>query len=63
MKEKKKYIKPLITRVDLDKSLNVMMISNPHPRGRGHPPGHKGIDSKGMDEQPFKSPFGDKPFG
>jgi hypothetical protein len=52
---KKRYIRPLLTRVFLDNSISLQMQSqpiNPPPRGGG---------SKGSD--PFQSPFGDKPFG
>jgi hypothetical protein len=53
---KKEYIKPEITRIVLDNSISLVMMTippNPKPRGGG---------SKGSDE-PFQSPFGDKPFG
>jgi hypothetical protein len=54
---KKEYIKPEIIRIVLDNSISLVMMTtmppNPPPRGGG---------SKGTDE-PFQSPFGDKPFG
>jgi hypothetical protein len=54
---KRPYITPEITRVILDNSISLVMMTttppNPPPRGGG---------SKGADE-PFGSPFGDKPFG
>ncbi len=54
---RKSYIKPRVTRVVLDNSISLVMMTttppNPPPRGGG---------SKGGDE-PFKSPFGEKPFG
>ena len=57
MTVKKKYIKPEIVKIDLDKSISLVMMTvlppNPPPRGGG---------SKGSDS-PFESPFGDKPFG
>jgi hypothetical protein len=57
MEFKKQYIKPEITRVTLDNSISLVMMTdippNPPPRGGG---------SKGGDT-PFQSPFGDKPFG
>jgi hypothetical protein len=56
VRAKKKYIKPLVTLVYLDKSITLMMISNPPPIG-----GSKKSYKKSNDE-PFKSPFGDKPF-
>jgi len=53
---KKPYCKPEITRVILDNSISLVMMTtpvNPDPRGGG---------SKGADES-FQSPFGDRPFG
>ncbi|HOK27337.1 MAG TPA: hypothetical protein P5320_08300 [Bacteroidales bacterium] len=58
MKKAKKYKKPEITKVELDRTISLIMMTvtppNPPPRPRG---GGKGNDS------PFQSPFGDKPFG
>jgi hypothetical protein len=55
---KKQYIKPEIIKIDLDYSISLVMMTtmppNPPPRGGG-----KGKGS----EDPFRSPFGDKPFG
>jgi hypothetical protein len=52
----KTYTKPLVSRVILDNSISLVMMTtippNPDPRGGG---------SKGNDT-PFQSPFGDKPF-
>ncbi|MBK7712255.1 MAG: hypothetical protein IPJ37_15810 [Bacteroidales bacterium] len=53
---RKKYIKPEINLIILDNSITLMMISNPPPLGEGGKSGSKGY------EDPFKSPFGDKPF-
>lgn len=53
---RKKYIKPVVERLELDNSISLQMQSGPKdppPRGGG---------SKGSDS-PFQSPFGDKPFG
>ena len=54
---KRSYKKPVVTRVILDNSISLVMMTttppNPDPRGGG---------SKGSDE-PFQSPFGDSPFG
>jgi hypothetical protein len=54
---KKRYTKPEVTRVALDYSISLVMMTvtppNPPPRDGGK----KGTDS------PFQSPFGDKPFG
>ena len=56
---KKKYIKPEIVRIHVDNSISLVMMTttppNPPPRGGGT----KGNNSN----EPFKSPFGDKPFG
>ena len=58
---KEPYSKPVVTRIILDNSISLVMMTvgppNPPPRS-GKPPkgGSKGIDS------PFESPFGDKPF-
>lgn len=53
----KPYNKPAVTRVSLDNSISLVMMTtmppNPPPRSGG---------SKGADS-PFESPFGDKPFG
>jgi hypothetical protein len=54
---RKKYIKPQINLIILDNSITLMMVSNPPPLETGKKSGSKGSDD------PFKSPFGDKPFG
>jgi len=52
---RRKYTKPKISRVELDSSISLVMMTtippNPDPRG----------DTKKSD--PFSSPFDDKPFG
>jgi len=62
MNLKKSYIRPEIVRIALDNTISLVMMTeippNPPPKPRG-----KGLDSKGLDETPFQSPFGDKPFG
>jgi hypothetical protein len=54
---KKPYCKPEVSRVALDNSISLVMMTdippNPDPRAGGK----KGNDT------PFASPFGDKPFG
>jgi hypothetical protein len=55
---KKPYIKPEVTRFILDKSISLVMMTTPPV----NPPGPRGGGTKGGDE-PFPSPFGDKPFG
>lgn len=55
--EKKIYIKPEIEKIVLDNTISLQMQSsptNPPPRGGG-----KG----GSSNDPFKSPYGNKPFG
>ena len=61
----KPYKKPEITRIILDNSISLVMMTTmpPNPPPRGLPGGGKGIDKKGLDEPSFRSPFGDKPFG
>jgi hypothetical protein len=56
-KEKRRYVRPAVIRIELDYSISlVMMTSAPPP-----PPPRRGIgDSKPND--PFASPFSDKPF-
>lgn len=56
MNKKKSYIKPLVTLIDLDQTITLMMVSDPDPRTGGSKGSQKGSD------EPFKSPFGDKPF-
>jgi hypothetical protein len=62
MISKKRYIKPEVIRILLDKSITLMMKSHPKPPHPRRPGGGKGIDNKGLDEPAFNSPFGDKPF-
>ena len=53
---RKKYTKPEVSRVELDNTISLVMMTeippNPDPRGD---------TKKGKD--PFSSPFDDKPFG
>jgi hypothetical protein len=56
MTSKKKYIKPEVNNIKVDKSFNLMLRSA-HPK----PPKPKGDGSKGT-TTPFSSPFDDKPF-
>jgi len=44
--------------IHIDKSITLMMVSNPDPWGNG---GTKSIKKKNVDD-PFQSPFADKPF-
>jgi len=55
--KKKQYIKPNISKIALDNTISLVMMSgpiDPPPRGGGKGPANN---------DPFKSPFGDKPFG
>jgi hypothetical protein len=54
---KRKYIKPIIARIFLDNSISLQMQSDPPI----NPPPVTGGSRKGTNE-PFQSPFGDKPF-
>ncbi len=56
---KRKYIRPVVTKVSLDTSLVLMQPSLP-TNHHGHTAGSKGND--GLNEPSFQSPFGDKPF-
>lgn len=55
MFKKKSYIKPSIMLIRLDSSFTLMQGSNPDPRTVT-----KG--SQKSSNEPFQSPFGDKPF-
>ena len=52
---KKSYIRPEVIRIVLDNSISLVMMSGPVD------PPPIGTGKKDSDE-PFKSPFGDKPF-
>lgn len=57
MKLDRQYISPVVTKVELDNSISLVMMTttppNPPPRPRGS--GEKG-------DSPFASPFSDRPF-
>ncbi len=57
MMSKKGYAKPEVTRVILDYSISLVMMTDAPP----NPPPRGGSGSKGADS-PFQSPFGEKPF-
>ncbi|MCE5347084.1 MAG: hypothetical protein LLG13_12470 [Bacteroidales bacterium] len=57
MISKKPYIKPEITRIVRDSSIVLLQVSDPDPQGSGA----AGSSKKSPDE-PFASPFRDKPF-
>jgi len=54
---KKVYIKPEVIKVELDTSIVLMQVSNPN----SHHHHTVGKGNEGSDN-PFRSPFGDKPF-
>jgi len=56
---KKQYIKPIVSKVDLDYTFSLQMKTKPpmDPMPRG------GTKSPSNSPSPFQSPFGDKPFG
>jgi hypothetical protein len=50
---KKKYQKPKVTRIELDNTISLVMMSKPsHPPHPPHPP-----KPKGSFDSPFDSPF------
>ncbi|MCA1758105.1 MAG: hypothetical protein LC649_11675 [Bacteroidales bacterium] len=55
-RRRSKYIRPAITRIDLDSSITLVMmtVGNPDPRGDTR---------KSPSQDPFSSPFDSKPFG
>lgn len=57
MKVRKQYIAPRVTRVEIDNTISLVMMTvmppNPPPRPR---------DGGNKDKSPFSSPFQDKPF-
>jgi hypothetical protein len=55
---RKQYSKPEVVRIVLDNSISLVMMSGPIDP----PPPPLGGSKKGNNE-PFQSPFGDKPFG
>lgn len=57
METRKKYSRPEIIKVELDRTINLMFYSNPmNPTMMPMADGSKGADT------PFSSPFDDKPF-
>lgn len=57
MKETREYIKPVVSKIELDNSISIVMMTAmpPNPPPRGASDGNKG-------SSPFASPFSDKPF-
>jgi hypothetical protein len=53
---KKNYISPTVTKIQLDNTISLNMLSFPD-----EPPPPPGMGKKGNDD-PFESPFGDSPF-
>jgi hypothetical protein len=55
---KKQYIKPEISLIKIDNTISLVMMSGPID-----PPPPPGVGKGNKSNDPFKSPFGDKPFG
>ncbi|HUW93079.1 MAG TPA: hypothetical protein VMV74_07935 [Bacteroidales bacterium] len=56
-KNKRRYVRPSVVRIELDYSISLVMMTTAPPNP---PPRRHGIgDSK---PDPFQSPFSDKPF-
>jgi hypothetical protein len=55
----KPYSKPKITRIALDYSISLVMMTDTPP----NPPPRDPYGKGGKGDDPFQSPFGDKPFG
>jgi hypothetical protein len=54
---KKRYIKPIVSRILIDSAITLQMGTppvNPPPRGGG--------SKNNGNDTPFQSPFGEKPF-
>jgi hypothetical protein len=54
---KKQYIKPIITKIELDYSISLQMQSSGVP----HDPPPLGVERNSS--EPFSTPFDEKPFG
>lgn len=57
MINRKRYIKPELTKISLDNTISLQMASGPPSD-----PGDRIGSSKKGNSEPFASPFGDKPF-
>jgi len=55
-KEKRKYVRPALIRIRLDNSISLVMMTTAPP----NPPPRRRMGTK--PEDPFSSPFSDKPF-
>lgn len=56
-KERRKYVKPTLTRIALDYSISLVMMTAAPP----NPPPRRRLGGTKPDD-PFASPFSDKPF-
>jgi hypothetical protein len=56
-REKRKYVRPEIIRIELDYSISLVMMTTAPPNP---PPRRRTGDS--APDSPFASPFSDKPF-
>jgi len=55
-RDRRRYIKPAVERIELDNSISLVMMTTAPPP----PPRPRGVGSSKND--PFQSPFSDKPF-
>lgn len=56
-KGKRRYVRPAVTRIELDYSISLVMMTTAPPNP---PPRRRTGDSN--PDSPFASPFSDKPF-
>jgi len=56
---KRKYIKPTVTKIKLDNSISLVMMTVGNGNGQGWGPGGKPKKDRG---ETFESPFNDSPF-
>lgn len=56
-KEKRKYVRPEMIRIELDNSISLVMMTTAPP----NPPPRRRLGDSRPDD-PFASPFSDKPF-
>lgn len=57
-KNKKEYIAPELSRIELDKEISLAMESDPDPYGEPGGPGWVSQNQNGMTNDPFKNQMG-----
>jgi hypothetical protein len=58
-KKKRRYVRPEVIRIELDNSISLVMMTTAPP----HPPGRRRRGTgDSQPDNPFSSPFSDKPF-